>query len=134
MNGGSVNFSDHYRGFNVGYLGSFGILSDTFKVNTTTNPILHMKNRVKGSPSPCFLRTHLQHMEVPRLWVKLELQLRPLAYTTATAMPDLSHICDVHRSSQQCQIFNPQMGPGIISMISWILFGFISAEPQWELQ
>ena len=29
---------------------------------------------------------HLQHMEVPRLEVKLELQL--LAYTTATAMLD----------------------------------------------
>ena len=31
---------------------------------------------------------HLRHMEVPRLGVKLELQL--LACTTATAMPDLS--------------------------------------------
>ena len=34
------------------------------------------------------------HMEVPRLRVESELQL--LAYTTATAMPDLSHICDLH--------------------------------------
>ena len=32
------------------------------------------------------------HMEVPRLGVKLELQL--LAYTTATAMQDPSYICD----------------------------------------
>ena len=44
-------------------------------------------------------------MEVPRPGVKLELQ--PLAYTTATAMPDLSHICDLHHSLWQHQIFNP---------------------------
>ena len=44
-------------------------------------------------------------MEVPRLGVKLELQLP--AYTTATAMPDLSHDCSPHHSSQQHQILNP---------------------------
>ena len=33
-----------------------------------------------------FLGPHLQHMDVPRLGVKLELYL--LAYTTATAMQD----------------------------------------------
>ena len=44
-----------------------------------------------------FLGQHLQHMEVPRLGVKSELQL--LAYTTATQDP--SHFCDLHRSSQQ---------------------------------
>ena len=37
-----------------------------------------------------FLGLYLQHMEVPRLGVELELQL--LAYTTATATQDLSHI------------------------------------------
>ena len=35
-----------------------------------------------------FLGPHPWHMEVPRLEVELELQLP--AYTTATAMPDLS--------------------------------------------
>ena len=44
-------------------------------------------------------------MEVPRLEVKLELQL--LAYATATAAPDPSHVCKVHHSSQQCWILNP---------------------------
>ena len=44
-------------------------------------------------------------MEVPGLGDKLELQL--LAYTTATAMPDLSRIYDLHHSSWQRQIFNP---------------------------
>ena len=50
------------------------------------------------------LGPHLQHMEVRRLGVNSELQLP--AYTTATAMQDLSHICDLHHSSRQCQILN----------------------------
>ena len=50
----------------------------------------------------CFLGLHLWHMEVPRLGIKLELQL--LAYTTATAMQDPSHVCNLPHSSQQCQI------------------------------
>ena len=48
-----------------------------------------------------FLGPHT-HMEVPRLRVKLELQLP--AYSTATATPDLSRICDLHHSSWQHQI------------------------------
>ena len=44
-------------------------------------------------------------MEVPRLEVKLELQLP--AYATATATQDSSHICDLHHSSRQHQIPNP---------------------------
>ena len=30
-----------------------------------------------------------------------------LAYTTATATLDLSHVCDLHHSSWQCRILNP---------------------------
>ena len=44
-----------------------------------------------------FLGLHPWHMEVPRLGVKLELQL--LAYTTAMATLDLSHVCYPHHSS-----------------------------------
>ena len=51
-----------------------------------------------------FLGLHLQHMEVPRLGVRSGLQL--LAHATATATLDLSYICDLHCSSQQCQILN----------------------------
>ena len=40
----------------------------------------------------CFLGLHLQHVEVLRPGDELELQL--LAYTTATAMQDLRHVCD----------------------------------------
>ena len=49
-------------------------------------------------------RPHWLRMEVPRLGVKLELQLP--AYTTATAMWDPSHVCDLHRGSQQHHILN----------------------------
>ena len=52
-----------------------------------------------------FLGPHLQHMEVPRLGVESELQLQ--VYTTATAMQDLSCICDLPYSSQQHRILNP---------------------------
>ena len=45
-------------------------------------------------------------MEAPRLGgVELELQLP--AYTTATATPDLNHVCDLHHSSREHWILNP---------------------------
>ena len=52
-----------------------------------------------------FLVLHHQHMEVPRVGVKSELQLP--ACTTATATPDLSH------SLWQCQILITPARPGI---------------------
>ena len=36
-----------------------------------------------------------------------ELELLVLAYTTATAMWDLSCVCALHHSSQQCWISDP---------------------------
>ena len=53
----------------------------------------------------CFLGPHPRHMEGPRLGIELELQLP--AYTIATATPDLSHVFNLHHSSQQCQILDP---------------------------
>ena len=44
-------------------------------------------------------------MEVPRLGVQSKLQLP--AYTSATAMQNLSRVCDLPHSSQQCQVLNP---------------------------
>ena len=41
----------------------------------------------------------MQHMEVPGIGVRLELQL--LASATATAVWDLSHICNLHHSLRQ---------------------------------
>ena len=43
-----------------------------------------------------FLRPYLRHMEVPGLGVESELQV--MAYTTATATQDPSHICDLRHS------------------------------------
>ena len=60
-------------------------------------------------------------MEVLRLRVRLELQLP--AYTTATVMPDLSYICDLHDSSWKCWILNHWARPGIEPMTSWMLVG-----------
>ena len=74
-----------------------------------------------------FVRLHSWHMEVPRLGVKLELQL--LAYATATAMPDPSCIWDIHCSSQQWWNLSPLRGPGNQTHILWILVGFVTAEP-----
>ena len=55
-----------------------------------------------------FLGPRQWHMEVPRLGVESDLQLPD--YTTATATPDLSHICNLRHSSQQYWILNPLRG------------------------
>ena len=52
-----------------------------------------------------FLGPQSRHTEVPRLGVESELKLP--AYATATATSDLSHVCDLHHSSHQCQILDP---------------------------
>ena len=52
-----------------------------------------------------FLGLHLQHMEIPRLGIRSELQ--PPAYTTAIALWDLGRVCDLYHSSKQRQILNP---------------------------
>ena len=64
-----------------------------------------------------FLGLHLGHMEVPRRGVESELQL--LAYAIATAMPDLSRICNLHHSSQHLQILNPlrEAGDGTLILM-----------------
>ena len=79
----------------------------------------------------CFLGQQVQHMEVPRRGVELELQLP--AYTTATAMPDSSCIHNLLHRSQQCWILTHWAKPGIKPASSRILVGFITAEPWQEL-
>ena len=63
-------------------------------------------------------------MEVPRLAVKLEPQL--LACTSATAMPDPGHACDLHHSSQEHWILNPlseaRAQTHILMGTSWVHF------------
>ena len=53
----------------------------------------------------CFLGLHLQHMEIPGLGVESELQLP--AYTTDTATPDGSLLCDLPCSSWQGRMLDP---------------------------
>ena len=78
----------------------------------------HFETQVHGNSSNCyfvivgmyvyffsFLGLHPRYMEVPRLGGQSELPV--LAYTTATAMPDLCCVCDLHHSSWQRWILNP---------------------------
>ena len=72
-------------------------------------------------------------MEVLRLGLELELQL--LAYTTATATQDLSHVCDLHHRSWQRWILNPLSKARdrthvLIDACQVLLI----TEPRWELR
>ena len=71
----------------------------------------------------CFLGPHLWHMKVPRSGVKSELHL---TCATATATPDLRHICDLCCSSRQHQILNHWGKPGMEPESSWILVRFVT--------
>ena len=70
-------------------------------------------------------------MEV--LWLGVKSELLLLAYTTATAVLDLSRICDVSRSLWQLWILNPLSKATDCTCISWILVALLTAEPQREL-
>ena len=52
-----------------------------------------------------FLGLHLPHSEVPGLGFESEPQLH--VYTTATATPDPSHVCNRHRSLWHCWALSP---------------------------
>ena len=71
----------------------------------------------------CFLGPHPQHMGVPRLGVKLELQLP--AYTTAPATPDLIHICDPQLTANTRPLTH-WVRPEIEPVSSWILVRFVN--------
>jgi len=78
-----------------------------------------------------FLGPHPWHTEVFRLGVKLELQLP----ACATAIADLSHVCDQHHSSQQCWTLNPLSEAGdrtrILMDSSWICFRCTTMRNSW---
>ena len=60
-------------------------------------------------------------------------QIRAVAishsHTTAIAMPDLSHIRNLHHSSWQLGSLTHWARPGIEPAFSWILFRFVTTEP-----
>ena len=75
---------------------------------------------------------HLQHMEVPRLGVRIGATAAPLrhSHNNARAEPRLGP------TPQLLATRDPQPvegGPGIESASSWILVGFVSSVPPWEL-
>ena len=70
-------------------------------------------------------------MEIPRLGIESELQLP--AYVTATAMQDLSHVCDLHHGSQQRRILNPLSEARNRTRNPWYLVEFVSTAPRQEL-
>ena len=71
---------------------------------STRNPSPFQRGSGKKTvPVMCCLFFFFQ--ELPRL--EIESVLQPPAYTTIPPMQDLSHICDLYHSSQQCQILNP---------------------------
>ena len=69
-----------------------------------------------------FLDLYLQHMEILRPGVELQLP----AYTTAIATWDPSHVCDLHHSSWQCRILNPlskaRNWTCVLMDTSWVCF------------
>ena len=76
--------------------------------------LYHNMGRVTGNAalyfSPFLFRAAPVAYEVPRLGIKSALQL--IAYTTATALQNPSHICDLCHSFLQCQILNPGITQG----------------------
>jgi len=67
------------------------------------------------------LELYVWHREVPSLGVELELWLQ--AYTTVTAMQNLSHFCNAGSLTHWGR-------PGIKPTCSWILVEFIPTVPQ----
>ena len=78
-----------------------------------------------------FLGPHLWHMEVPRLGVESEPQLP--GYTTATVMPHLSHVGNLHTAHGNDRSLTHWVRPGIQPVSSWILVRFVTAKPWQEL-
>ena len=68
-------------------------------------------------------------MEVPRLEVESELQLLP------TPQPQQRQIqaVSVTYTPAHAISLTHGAGPGIKPVSSWILVGFVTTEPQWEL-
>ena len=104
------------------------VTSPSANQRSVREPIIHLAT---PPPSFGFLFVFLGP-EVPRLEVKLELQ--PVTYTTATAMPDPSRVYDLHHSSQPHQILNPLNKAGGRTCIFTGAGQICFSEPRWELR
>ena len=76
-----------------------------------------------------FLGLHSRHMEIPRLGVKLELHLP--AYTPLQQCR-IQVVSVTYTTAHGNEILNP-LGPRIEPESSWLLIGFVTADPQCEL-
>ena len=72
-----------------------------------------------------FLQQYLQHMGVPGLGVESELQVQ--AYTLAMAVWDLSLLCHLCYSLQQCQTLNSRSQARGECASSWIPVEFLTS-------
>ena len=98
---------------------------------TTTCSVYHFCIWVAVFLFFCFLEPHPWSTEVPRLGVKLELQLPAYAsHSNAGSDPPLQPTLQL-RATLDSPIRWAR--PGIKPASSWILVGFVSIAPQWEL-
>ena len=90
------------RNVNSGYLGGLD-----YKIGVLSRGTFNLQLFCKLLFFVClfvfFLGSHPWHMEVPSLGTE---ELQVSAYTTATATPDPSRVCDLHHGSWQCWILN----------------------------
>ena len=70
-------------------------------------------------------------MEAPRLGVESELQL--LTYTTAAALRIRAASATYTTVHDDAGSLTRWARPGVRPAFSWILVGFITTKPQWEL-
>ena len=71
-----------------------------------------------------FLRLLPRHMGSQ---TRVESELQPPAYTTATAKPDPSHVCNLyHKAYSDTRSLTHSARPGIEPESSWMLVGFIN--------
>ena len=70
-----------------------------------------------------------------RFWAGVESEPQLPACTTATATPDRNHVWSVTYTTVHGNTRSPTywVRPGIEPAFSWLLVGFLTPEPQWEL-
>ena len=80
------------------------------QASTVTRPDLYPIVPQGNSSKTFFLKVASAAYGSSQARVGVESELQLPAYATATSMPDLSRVCDLHCSSRQRRILNPPMG------------------------
>ena len=95
---------------------------------STFHPLFDVDNCFFLFFSSCFLWSHLRHMDVPSLGVKLELHLLPMPQPYQCHFQATSVTYTTAHSSAGS--LTHWVSPGIELTSSWILVGFVSTVPQ----